>query len=220
MPADRFEELTCDGEPVPPGVVESIDDLRTAIDLRDEARAALDGAEVPPIDPAEWAIVTESPERVALLRELDEPEDLGGGDVRTHEFLTIERVDGPRWMLTSANSCALRSGPAEPTDAYGQADLTLDPDHPLDPAATEIHLLVTERACNSGQDAEGRIVLDRLAATDDAIDLVIGVTLQEGNFTCPSNPPTPFVVELEAPLGDRVVRDAAVVPPRELEPAG
>lgn len=32
--------------------------------------------------------------------------------------------------------------------------------------------------------------------------------------TCPSNPPTPFTVDLEQPLADRTILNAAVVPAR------
>ncbi len=218
------EELTCNGEPIPYDVVESsIEDLPAAEDLGVENRAALDGAEVPPIDPSEWAIVTESPERVALLRELDVPEDLGGGDVPTHELLAIDHAGeaaDPEWVLRSAGTCALSLGPRELIESFGAAGIALDPDHPAGAAATEIHLLVTERACNSGEDAEGRVVLAELTESSDVVDLVVGVAPRGGNHTCPSNPATPFVVELDAPLGDRVVRDGAVVPPRELVPAG
>ncbi len=205
-----------------------LDDGATADTLGDEGRAALGGAEVPPIDPSAWTIVTESAEYVALIRELGEPEDLGAGDVRTHELLTVEWVDAvnldpsPAWVLGQYGTCALRTG-AVGVDEIGGAGLTFDPMNPPDSAADEIHLLVTERACASGELATGRIVLTDVVEGDDVIDLVIGVRERAGGADCPSNPPTPFVVELDAPLGDRAVRDAAVIPPRELtmpEPVG
>ena len=40
-------------------------------------------------------------------------------------------------------------------------------------------------------------------------------------YTCISNPPTPFTVELERELGDREILDASVVPAQEItEPTG
>lgn len=190
----------------------------TADRLSPEGSAALDGVEVPPIDPAEWTVVEDLPERVALLRALDQPEDLGAGDVRTHEMLVIEWVDAvnldpsPTWHLATAQTCALRAD----LGRLGTATLTLDPDHPPVPDAREVHLLVTEMACNSGQDAEGRVRLSDLAVRDDAIAVTVGVEPRTGEADCPSNPPTPFVVELDEPLGDRVVLDASVHPVREV----
>lgn len=190
----------------------------TADHLSEDGRAALDGLEVPPIDPAEWIVVEDGAERVALLRELDDPEDLGAGDVRTHEMLVVELTDAtdvdpvPTWFLTAAQTCALRAD----LDGLGTATLTLDPDHPRAPDAREVHLLVTEMACNNGEDAEGRVRLSALAVRDDAVAVTVGVEPRTGEANCPSNPPTPFVVELDEPLGDRVVLDASVHPAREV----
>jgi hypothetical protein len=190
----------------------------TADHLSEDGRAALDGLEVPPIDPAEWTVVEDGAERVALLRELDGPEDLGAGDVRTHEMLVIEWTDAPNldpsptWVLTAAQTCALRADLGE----LGTATLTLDPEHPPVPDARELHLLVTEMACNNGEDAEGRVRLSALAVRDDAVAVTVGVEPRTGDANCPSNPPTPFVVELDEPLGDRVVLDASVHPAREV----
>ncbi len=203
-------------ETVVPGGV--LDSGVTADRLSEEGRAALDGLEVPPIDPADWIVVEDGAERVALLRELDDPEDLGAGDVRTHEMLVIEWTDAPNldpsptWFLTAAQTCALRAD----LGGLSTATLTLDPEHPPAPDAHEVHLLVTEMACNSGQDAEGRVRLSDLAVRDDAIAVTVGVEARTGEADCPSNPPTPFVVELDEPLGDRVVLDASVHPAREV----
>lgn len=190
----------------------------TADHLSEDGQAALDGLEVPPIDPAEWTVVADGAERVALLRELDDPEDLGAGDVRTHEMLVIEWTDAPNldpsptWLLTAAQTCALRADLGE----LATATLTLDPDHPPVPDARELHLLVTEMACNNGEDAEGRVRQSALAVRDDAVEVTIGVEPRTGGASCPSNPPTPFVVALDEPLGDRVVLDASVRPAREV----
>ncbi|ARU51237.1 hypothetical protein CBR64_06765 [Cellulosimicrobium cellulans] len=190
----------------------------TADRLSEEGRAALDGLEVPPIDPAEWTVVEDGAERVALLRALDQPEDLGAGDVRTHEMLVVEWVDAtdvdpvPTWSLTAAQTCALRAD----LGGLGTATLTLDPEHPPAPDAREIHLLVTEMACNSGQDAEGRVRVVNLGARDDAVAVTVGVEPRDGAADCQGNPATPYVVDLDEPLGDRPVLDASVHPAREV----
>jgi hypothetical protein len=85
----------------------------------------------------------------------------------------------------------------------------------LDPAATEIPVLVTERACNSGEDARGRIVVSAIRADDDAVTVTLAVRTRGGAQSCPSNPETPFVLELEEPLGDRQLLDGSSIPARD-----
>ncbi|PRZ08674.1 hypothetical protein BCE75_101206 [Isoptericola sp. CG 20/1183] len=214
-PAD-VPDYRCADEPVPPAV---LDGGRSAATLGEHGQAALRGEEVPAIEPADWLVVSESDRWVALIRELDAPQVRGAGDVRTHEILTVQRdvaADAASgWWLSMSGECTLRRDVGE-----GVATLTLDPDHAPDPASTQVAVLVTEQSCNSGEDAEGRVMLVELTESSDVVDLVVVVAPRGGDQSCPSNPATPFVVELDAPWGDRVVRDAAVVPPRELEPAG
>ncbi|MET0830537.1 MAG: hypothetical protein ABWY26_13500 [Microbacterium sp.] len=78
-----------------------------------------------------------------------------------------------------------------------------------------IALLVSEHDCNSGQPATGRIELIELIETATTVELVIGGQPGTGG-TCQSNPPTPFTVELEQPLADRTILNAAVAPAREV----
>ncbi|MFD2792767.1 hypothetical protein ACFS27_04305 [Promicromonospora vindobonensis] len=56
-----------------------------------------------------------------------------------------------------------------------------------------------------------------LVEQEDRIELGIGVEAPPGDDqNCPSNPPTPFTIELDEPLGDRTLMDVAVYPEREL----
>ncbi len=199
---------------------QDLDSAPPATELGDDGRAALDGTEVPPIDLDDgWRIIGEGPNELALVRELATPEQLGPGDVRTHEYLFVQYLqeveDGPAWHLGSVGSCALRR---ELLDGLQTADLALDPDHPLDPAATTIHLLAIERDCASGQAATGRVEVVTHDLTDDQLQLHVGIRPLEGGAECPGNPPTPFTVELAEPLGGRVPVDIALLPPRPLEP--
>ncbi|WP_402469528.1 hypothetical protein [Isoptericola aurantiacus] len=205
---------TCWGEPVP---AEALDAGRSARELGEDGRLALQGQEVPAVDPADWLVVTETPEWLALVRELDTVDDRGAGDVRTHEMLTVEWTEAvnlepsPTWVLSSYGSCALHR------DVGGEvATVTLDPDRPPDPDSREIALLVTETACHSGLDAQGRVRVAEQRESTTAVHLAIVVDPEGGDQTCPSNPATPFTVELDEPLGERVVLDAAVAPPREV----
>jgi hypothetical protein len=94
----------------------------------------------------------------------------------------------------------------------GPADLTLPSQPPA--GATSIDLLVHERACASGQSAEGRVEIIDVQETEDQVRLRIGVRPREGGQDCPGNPPTPFTVDLSEPLGERKIVDASIVPPR------
>ena len=42
------------------------------------------------------------------------------------------------------------------------------------------------------------------------------VTRDPAEPPCPSNPPTPFTVDLDEPLGDRLLLDASTLPPRPI----
>lgn len=192
-------------------------DAPPASSLPDGPAGAVDDAGAPAFDPSQdWKVVHHSDDRVDLVRVLDDPIDIGGGDVRRHESLTLERITGATnvpdgtWFLTSASLCRQR---LVTHDDLGAADLTLA-DTPS-PGDTSVDLLVTERACASGRGAEGRIELVELNVTTDQIQLRIGVRPPEGDGqTCQGNPPTPYKVELSEPLGDREIVDTSVVPPR------
>ena len=211
--AEAAASYDCMGTPVP---IEAITDPRPATELDADGRAALEGLEVPPIDPAAWIIASATAQEVVLLRELDRPDDHGAGDVRTHERLVIAVVDAPNienspaWVLTALGTCAL----AVDVPGAGTASVTLDPDHLPEPASTQVHLLVTEKSCNSGQDAAGRVDVASLRETDTVIEMVLVIQPREGMQTCPSNPPTPYVLTLTEPVGDRTLYDASTVPPR------
>ncbi|HEX6234808.1 MAG TPA: hypothetical protein VFZ63_16890 [Jiangellaceae bacterium] len=93
-------------------------------------------------------------------------------------------------------------------------------DHPLtlaaalSPGDASVDLLVHERACASGESADGRIKLIELNETTEQIQLRIGVRPRDGDQDCQDNPPTPFTIDLSEPLGDREIVDASVLPPR------
>lgn len=213
-------EVECHGVIYDPA---ALADAPLATSLPDGPRSALDDGGEPAFDPAQdWRVVHESTDRVDLVRELDEPLDQGGGDIRTHEVRSIEVITGATnvpdgtWMLTLAGPCAQRVAGA---GDVGEADLTLA--EPADPDATTLALLVTERACASEQSADGRIEVLSLEETDTEIRLRIGVRPLPGPQNCPSNPPTPFEVDLQDTIGTRAILDVAVEPPREitLDPA-
>ena len=101
-------------------------------------------------------MVHQSNHRVDLIRELDEPCDNEGGDVRSHELRTLERITGASnvpdgtWMLMQAGPCAERR---VTDDDLGDADLAVA--HSPSPGDTSVELLVYARACASCQRLTG-----------------------------------------------------------------
>jgi hypothetical protein len=88
----------------------------------------------------------------------------------------------------------------------------VDPDG-LGPAPNEIDILVMERSCASGMTAEGRIAPPDIELRDGAVVVTIGVIPVPGIQTCEGNPPTPYTIELDEALGDRVLLDGGNHPP-------
>ncbi|WP_066944492.1 hypothetical protein [Microtetraspora fusca] len=193
---------------------------RPATELGPVGRAALKGTEVRRIDDLDtWTVVEESHTRLALIRELARPQVQGDGMVFTHEFLDVERfgdpdADGrPGWHSRASGRCDLRRDLGE----LGVADVTLDPAAPPPgPDSRRISVLVHERDCASGQRADGRIRLLGVEPTAAEVRVVLGVRRVDGYVTCQPNPATPFTVELDEPLGERVLTDASVYPPRPI----
>lgn len=193
-------------------------DAPPASSLPDGPAGAVDDAGAPAFDRSQaWRVVHQSEHRVELIRELEEPFDNRGGDVRTHESRTLEKIDGAD-NLPDGTWLAMTAGPCVPRRINDgdvpYADLTLA-EAPA-PAATAIELLVHERACASGAAATGRIELIEMQETADEVRVRIGVRRPDGDQTCPGSPPTPFAVELSGPLGEREIVDTSVVPPRRV----
>ncbi|GAA1759581.1 hypothetical protein GCM10009747_18280 [Agromyces humatus] len=214
---DTDATLRCGDTPVP---ARALTEPRPATELSAEVLAVLENPLADVDEPlSDWLIAHETVERVVIMREREEPVDLGGGDIATYDLRAIEAADehalplDAPWGLVGAANCTPRIDLGTLTGA----GVTLDPDALPDGGDERIVLLVTERECNSGRPATDRVELVELVETETTVEVVIGVRPHEsGAFTCPSNPPTPFTVELEQPLGDRVIFDAAVAPAREI----
>jgi hypothetical protein len=95
-----------------------------------------------------------------------------------------------------------------------RAEWRLDPAFP-EPAAgdRQIHVLIRERACASGQSPEGRVLPPIVASSQTAMTIAILVTSRPGGQDCPGNPEFPMTVDLPEPLGGRPLLDGAVFPP-------
>lgn len=84
------------------------------------------------------------------------------------------------------------------------AQWELDADAEVGPESSTVPILVNEVQCASGRSAEGRIevAVDYRA---DEVEFDVGVRPRGGDQDCPTNPTTPYTVELDEPLGDRSI---------------
>jgi len=186
-------------------------------ELNADGQAALSADGVPALNPEEWFLVSQTADTVVLMSFELHGEVLTPGLIPsglpgpTHELLTLSREDG-QWRLADWENCVLE----QVRQGYDNADVELDPAFALTPDATALHFLVTERACNSGQTAEGRVELVEKAEFEDAVEVYLAIRPADGPADCQGNPPTPFVVELDEPLGDRRISDLTYMEIRTL----
>ena len=165
-------------------------------------------------DPGAWSVLLETEDSLALMGGIpgesmrsgpDGP--LHGGD---HSLVVIARgaaaaampLDSdPEWGLQRYGSCRLANDVSLPR-------VSLDPEHPPTPDSGELHLLVLDDACGGRIDMPERIEVRAAEETGEAIGLMIGARpLASGAVTCEGFSPTPFTLQLDAPIGDRAVLD-------------
>jgi hypothetical protein len=118
------------------------------------------------------------------------------------------------WRLDDASKCQPEIVP--PAGA-NRAEWRLDPAFPA-PAAgdRQIHVLINELACASGQSPEGRVLPPIIASSPAAMTIAILVTSEPGGQDCPSNPDFALTIDLPEPLGGRALLDGGVFPPRDV----
>jgi hypothetical protein len=218
-PSVAGDGFLCGGLPISRDAVEARVPMSS---IGERGRIALseavwdDGSPIDLPPEEDWYVATTTDDLVGVMRDVDVVEDPAyGGIVPDHEVQTVAWVDdatnlAPGWYGASSGTCAL---------TIDLGDLTVPAiqlQTPPDARSKELHLLVTEETCNSGDDAEGRIEIVSLEETDDRVSLVLGVRPRGGINACPSNPATPFTVMLSKPLGEREVVDAGLADPRLL----
>lgn len=121
-----------------------------------------------------------------------------------------------RWVWSgSGGSCSTVRTLLPP--GVRTVDWALDRSFPLPgPGDTEIHVLVNEVACNSGQPVGERLLPAEVSVRDGQMLIGFGAKVPTGlgGASCPSNPSTPVTVTLPEPLGDRVLADGTSWPPK------
>ena len=147
----------------------------------------------------DWSVAFESDTELVLLGQNQ------AGGLASASF---ERRDGD-WTPRSWGGCSIRVE----APGHGPAQVHLDPARLPDPTARSLGLFVTELACASGQGPEGRAVIPIVNETASTVELTVLVESVRGGAECPGNPLHPISVELNSPLGDRVLLDAHRHPP-------
>ena len=187
------------------------------IAIIESATLTIGGAQPLNLEADQWIVVASSHDQIDLMQRLSEG-DPALDPTHDWEHVIIGDFGTARWTLKSSATCALNYD-VSPLTAV---EIRLDPSAPPDPSSRDLALLVTERECNSGQDAEGRVRLIELIETAGSVKIMIGVdpTRTDGAtaVSCPANPPTPFTVTLAGPLGDRAVLNGNLVDSRPIEP--
>lgn len=126
-------------------------------------------------------------------------------------WVSVEVTTGGRPGDASMGQCDPRVVPAAD---LGPVDWWLDPGAaPPNAASTELHVLVLEQACASGSSADGRIAGPAIDDGTTSVTITIGVRRAIGDQGCPRNPPTPYVMRLNEPLGARTLLDGGHAPP-------
>jgi hypothetical protein len=126
----------------------------------------------------------------------------------SYSYALFEQVDGD-WRAAGWGDCRIQVT----AEGFGIATFEIDGENPPDPEGAEFHLLANERACASGKTPVDREVIPVVAETSHAVEVIVLVESPVGDAqTCQGNPAFPLTVQLDAPLGERMIRDGALYP--------
>ncbi len=188
--------------------------------------------------PEDWSVLEEDERKLALFGSMDmagrgwtvEDRILGYDHelysivLRSDDNLAMPLKEGTNWDIDGITGCRLATDPGLPA-------VSLDPAHPVDEQSDELHLLVIDHDCGGDTDMPERIEVRRLEQRPHEVGLLIGAEpLPPGSYTCQGFPPTPYVLQLDAPIGERAILDlsrpashwdmrAAIAPPAPLSEA-
>jgi len=134
--------------------------------------------------------------------------DTGGDDCQDAVRIDLAAPLGDRRLIgEDGRQITLTTFPQDSDDStldLAPARWQVDPDAQLDGASTAVPILVQEIECAGGQTATDRINVG-VDYSPDQVMFAVDVGQLPGEQTCPENPVTSYVVELEEPLGERTV---------------
>ncbi|MEM8903470.1 MAG: hypothetical protein AAGF02_07205 [Actinomycetota bacterium] len=174
------------------------DEARSALEAARTGRASLEAA--PFVEGYEWSIADRTEERMILLGRSSDPTDLAS--------MGFERVSDGSWDVAGFGGCRIQVSAV----GFGPARAAFDPERQPDPTSTELPLQIIEMACAGGQAPDGREIVPVVTETATAVEVIVLVEGVVGGASCPGNPPVSITVELDEPLGDRVVLDGSIQP--------
>jgi hypothetical protein len=180
----------------------------TPIDSEGEAAlAAID--EVAPaesgfLDQYEWFTAESTDDRLTLFGV-----PLGDAPAGSPPYAdaSFER-DGDNWRPEGWGQCRVEVS----SPGLGNAYWVLDPESDPASSGTELHVLINERECASGEPPVGREILPVVLEEPDTITITVLVEPVTGGADCQSNPWHPITIDLSEPVGDRTLFDASVAP--------
>ncbi|MBO1902077.1 hypothetical protein J4H92_08975 [Leucobacter weissii] len=225
-PETLSESYVCGWHRFPASAIEQ---PRRIADLEPDERAAITGATDDLGEPLElgdlasWIVISANDENIALIRPNSErppgypdsvPELAPMPDYEEQSLFRSTKTEG--WMYGSNGRCRLTFDLGD----LQVPDVVLDPERSPDPDSTELPLLVLDSSCGGDTDMPDRIEVVSVEESDTEVGLLLGTSpLPEGAYACPGFSPTPYTLQLDAPLGDRVVVDLSRVQRLELTDA-
>jgi hypothetical protein len=130
------------------------------------------------------------------------------GSVRANSYAATDRSD------LAVGSAKPPAGEVEAR--VGPASWWIDPRAAaLTPASTDIHAIVLEQSCASGDSPEGRVEQPAIELTDTTVTVTYAIRRKVGGQDCPSNPPFAVGLKLPEPLGKRTLLDGGSDPARD-----
>ncbi len=152
----------------------------------------------------EWFTTETSGERLVLF---GAPIDETPEGAPPYAEATFQR-DGDTWRPVGWGQCRVEVS----SPGYGIAHWVLDPESDPGSSGTELHVLINERACASGEAPIGREILPVVLEEPDTITIVVLVEPVSGAAACPGNPWHAISIGLSEPVGDRRFFDASMAP--------
>ena len=201
--------VDCDGEQFPigalidqvsvgdsdvPGLADALESFMQAEDAKFVA------GEEASLAAGDWLLLGVSDDRANILFD-------AGHSITTMDFTRND--DSWSWSGSKpGGSCDITT--ALP-DGLSVVTWKLDPRQaPPGPDDTSFTVLATEQACSS---QDNQLLGPQIVETDTTVLIAFALIAQVDICVLPVNPATPVTIELDAPLGDRILRDGLSIAP-------